>query len=154
SEFWQLWRMVDGEEWSQQALIDVGVEDSHSDAVSREQVGVGVWKSLDQALTSKGAQVIGHLWCGVLGGEEAGDLARRLRLVKPATALIAMHKAPTGASCADPRCAKLRFVGPPEAIGEAQSPPGLQSVHGAAARPGDAARRDDRHIRRAQPHTL
>jgi hypothetical protein len=60
-------------------------------------LGVGVWKPADQTFASQAAQVVGHLRRAVAGGSRPATWARRLRLVNPATALMAMHRAPTRA---------------------------------------------------------
>ncbi len=86
-----------GQEWSQQAAIDFGVEDGDVDAVGGEHVRIRMGPSSDQAFAAQTPQIVGHLRRAVLVPSRPATWARRLRLVKPVTALRVMHKAPTRA---------------------------------------------------------
>jgi hypothetical protein len=61
--------MIDGEQWPQQAAIDLGIEDGYPHSIAGEQVAIGAGKTPDQALASEATQVVGHLGRGVAGGE-------------------------------------------------------------------------------------
>src|SRR5258708_24225064 len=66
--------MIDGEQWPQQASVDLGIEDGYPYSVAGEHVAIGAGKTPDQALASEATQVVGHLRRVVCADEEAGDL--------------------------------------------------------------------------------
>ncbi len=61
SEFGVRRRMIDGQERSEQAAVNLGVEDGDAHAIGSEDVGVGAGQSSDQTFTSQAAQVVRHL---------------------------------------------------------------------------------------------
>jgi hypothetical protein len=54
AEFWCRWGMIDGEQRSEQAPVDLGVEHDHPHAVVAERVGVGTRKTFGSGLCVSG----------------------------------------------------------------------------------------------------
>src|SRR6266508_3143195 len=67
SELDRSWWLVGGEEWSEEPVVDLGVEDRPAHAVGGEVVGVGVRQSADEPFEPEASQVIR----GLRGGVEA-----------------------------------------------------------------------------------
>ena len=66
--------MISGvEERSQDAGVDLGVEERHPKPLGGRDVGVGVRHPLDEPVEAEAAQVIGHLVGGVVPPEQPGD---------------------------------------------------------------------------------
>ena len=63
------------EQWAQEPVLELGVEDGDADAVGGEDVGVAVWEALDEAVQAQAAEVVAHLGRGVVGvlAEVSGD---------------------------------------------------------------------------------
>ena len=72
--------------------MDLGIEECDTEALRGKEVGVGVRNAGDQSVKAETTQVVGHLRRGVqLVARKPATWARRLRLVKPTTALSGMY---------------------------------------------------------------
>jgi hypothetical protein len=65
--------LVRGDQWSQQPVVDFGVEDGEALPVVGEDVGVGVRQPDDQPFQAKAAQVVAAAGLGVFGVEQPSD---------------------------------------------------------------------------------
>src|SRR5439155_20784291 len=72
AEFGGCGRLVaGGHEGSEDAVVDLVVEDGDADAFGGEGVGVGVGDALDEAVEAEATQVVGHLGSGVVLPEQS-----------------------------------------------------------------------------------
>jgi hypothetical protein len=67
-------RPVGVEEGSQQAVVELAVEDGDADAFRRDDVAVAAGEALDQPVRAQPAQIVAHLAGGVLLAEQSGDV--------------------------------------------------------------------------------
>src|SRR5215471_12359812 len=65
-------RVVGGQQGAEQPVVELGVEERHSDAVRGQDVAVLPLQALDHALEAETAEVVGHLRRGVGVAEQAG----------------------------------------------------------------------------------
>src|SRR4051812_12759399 len=73
AEFAGCLRLVGRDEWGEEPVVDLGVEDGDPDAVVGEPVAVGSWLSADEPGQPQPSQVVGHLVGAVVAAEQPGD---------------------------------------------------------------------------------
>ena len=68
--------LVGVEQWSEQAVLEFGVEDRDADAFGGEEVGVAVGQALDESVQAQAAEVVAHLAGGCSPGRGVRRRAR------------------------------------------------------------------------------
>ena len=66
------WGLVGGQQWAEEPVVELGVEDGDLDPVGGQHVVVGVLDAADQAGDAQPAQVVGHLAGGVGRVQQSG----------------------------------------------------------------------------------
>ena len=109
-------RSVSGQQWSQELVVHLGVEDRDALAVVGEDVGVGTVEAFDQPVEAQPRQVVAHLVGGVGGAEQSGDAGAKAPVRDAGDGVD-----PDGESADqghDPRVAEPQGWGPPAVGGD------------------------------------
>src|SRR6266704_1303897 len=80
--WWRRWAIC-GQEWGQEPVVELGVEDREAPALGGEHVGVAAGQTADEALAAQAGQVVAHLVCRVGGAEQGGDLGAKAPVGEP-----------------------------------------------------------------------
>src|SRR6266498_191579 len=80
--WWRRWA-IRGQEWGQEPVVELGVEDREAPALGGEHVGVAAGQTADEALAAQAGQVVAHLVGRVGGAEQGGDLGAKAPVGEP-----------------------------------------------------------------------
>src|SRR6266704_2711654 len=80
--WWRRWAIC-GQEWGQEPVVELGVEDREAPALGGEHVGVAAGQTADEALAAQAGQVVAHLVGRVGGAEQGGDLGAKAPVGEP-----------------------------------------------------------------------
>src|SRR6266516_5816260 len=108
--------MVGGGQRSEQAVVDLGVEDRQALAVGGQDVGVGVFDPADQVVEAQAAQVVGHLAGAVVCSEQPGGQGAQALVGQ--TAGAGQGEGQGAGQGHDPGLAEPQGRGPPAILGE------------------------------------